>query len=52
MCAPLFCPAVVTATLGLDPTWLPQALIPLGYAAAAPQRRPRRPLTTLVRLIV
>jgi len=52
MCAPLFCPAVVTATLGLDPAWLPQALIPLGYAAAAPQRRPRRPLTTLVRRIV
>lgn len=48
MCAPLFCPQVVVTTLDLDPDLLPQALITLGYAAAAPKRRERLPLETLV----
>jgi coenzyme F420-0:L-glutamate ligase/coenzyme F420-1:gamma-L-glutamate ligase len=48
MCAPLFCQSVVQAALELPAGWLPHALLPLGYAAAAPQRRPRRPLDELV----
>ena len=48
MCAPLFCPAVVGAALGLDPALTPHALITLGYAAADPVRRPRMPLEQLV----
>lgn len=33
MCAPLFCPDVVSAALELPPSWQPQALITLGYPA-------------------
>jgi len=49
MCAPLFCQPVVQAALDLPASWLPHALLPLGYAAADPKRRPRRPLDDLVR---
>lgn len=49
MCAPLFCQSVVQHALDLPTDWLPHALLPLGYAAADPQRRPRRPLDELVR---
>lgn len=49
MCAPLFCPDAVQSALDLPATWLPQALLPLGYAAADPRRRPRKPLEDLVR---
>lgn len=49
MCAPLFCPEVVQRALALPANWLPQALLPLGYAAADPKRRPRRPAETMVR---
>lgn len=48
MCAPLFCPDTVRAALRLDATLIPHALIPLGYAAKDPVRRPRRPLDELV----
>ncbi len=48
MCAPLFCPEVVRETLGLPPDLIPHALITLGYAAADPDRRPRRPLGELI----
>jgi coenzyme F420-0:L-glutamate ligase/coenzyme F420-1:gamma-L-glutamate ligase len=48
MCAPLFCPSVVAAALGLDPALIPHALITLGYAARDPVRRPRRPLSELI----
>lgn len=48
MCAPLFCPEVVVAALGLDPALIPHALITLGYAARDPLRRPRRPLSELI----
>ncbi|MBO9358568.1 MAG: nitroreductase family protein [Thermomicrobium sp.] len=48
MCAPLFCPAVVREILDLPPVLEPQALVTLGYAAADPQRRPRRPLHQLI----
>jgi PPOX class probable F420-dependent enzyme len=48
MCAPLFCPEIVQETLGLDSALQPHALIPVGYAAADPVRRPRRPLDELI----
>jgi nitroreductase len=48
MCAPLFCPEVVRDALGLDPALIPQALLPVGYAAKDPVRRPRLPLERLI----
>ncbi|HMO56082.1 MAG TPA: nitroreductase family protein [Roseiflexaceae bacterium] len=48
MCAPLFCPEVVVAALALDTALIPHALIPVGYAAVDPVRRPRRPLDELI----
>jgi F420 biosynthesis protein FbiB-like protein len=48
MCAPLFCQATVQAALDLSADLLPHALIPIGYAAQDPVRRPRRPLDELV----
>jgi coenzyme F420-0:L-glutamate ligase/coenzyme F420-1:gamma-L-glutamate ligase len=48
MCAPLFCQPAVRAALGLADTLHPHALIPLGYPAKDPVRRPRRPLDELV----
>lgn len=48
MCAPLFCPDVVRDALGLPPSHVPHALLQLGYAAADPKRRPRRPLASLI----
>jgi coenzyme F420-0:L-glutamate ligase / coenzyme F420-1:gamma-L-glutamate ligase len=47
MCAPLFCPDVVREALGLDAQLIPHALIPLGYAARDPVRRPHRPVADL-----
>lgn len=45
MCAPLFCPAVVQATLALPTTWQPQALLTVGYPTPdAPRDKPRNPL--------
>lgn len=41
MCAPLFCPEVVQATLNLPSDWQPQALITLGYPAEERQRERR-----------
>ena len=48
MCAPLFCPDVVRASLGLGSTLDPHALIPIGRIAKEPARRPRRPVDELV----
>jgi F420 biosynthesis protein FbiB-like protein len=48
MCAPLFSPATVRAALDLASSLHPHALIPVGYAAKDPVRRPRRPLDELV----
>jgi F420 biosynthesis protein FbiB-like protein len=48
MCAPLFCPEVVVEALALDSQLIPHALITVGYAAADPKRRPRRPLGDLI----
>lgn len=43
MCAPLFCPEVVSAALDLPADWQPQALITLGYPAESKEKT-RRPL--------
>lgn len=48
MCAPLFCPDVVCSALGLSPALIPQALIPLGYRAVEPKRRPRLSVDELI----
>ena len=48
MCAPLFCPAAVRAALDLEEALIPHALIPVGYVAAEPKRRPHRPVEELV----
>ncbi|MEI7645509.1 MAG: nitroreductase family protein [Chloroflexales bacterium] len=48
MCAPLFAPGAVRAALDLAPSMQPHALVPIGYAAKDPVRRPRRPLDELV----
>jgi coenzyme F420-0:L-glutamate ligase/coenzyme F420-1:gamma-L-glutamate ligase len=48
MCAPLFCPEVVRAALDLGGALTPHALIMIGYAAADPVRRPRKPLEELI----
>ncbi len=43
MCAPLFCPDVVSAVLELPQDWQPQALITLGYPAEV-RAKTRHPL--------
>ncbi|HWE63724.1 MAG TPA: nitroreductase family protein [Chloroflexota bacterium] len=48
MCAPLFCPDTVCATLRLPTEWEPQALILLGYAREAPPSRGASPLDRIV----
>ena len=47
MCAPLFCPDVVTAQLQLPADWEPQALITLGYPAEE-KHTTRQPLESKV----
>jgi coenzyme F420-0:L-glutamate ligase/coenzyme F420-1:gamma-L-glutamate ligase len=49
MCAPLFCPDVVRASLDVPAPWQPQGLITLGYAAQAGRDRARKPLPAFVR---
>lgn len=48
MCAPLFCPDVVRETLDLAPGLVPHAIVPVGFAAREPRRRPRRPIDELI----
>ncbi len=48
MCAPLFCPDVVGAALGLPVDLPPHAMIAIGYRGREPRRRPRLPLDELV----
>lgn len=47
MCAPLFCPEVVQATLSLPEDWQPQGIITLGYPAQT-REKGREPLETRV----
>ena len=48
MCAPLFAQQTVRAALDLDASLIPHALIPVGYKAAEPRRRPHRPASELI----
>ena len=48
MCAPLFAPDVVRRALDLSPEMIPQAILPVGKAAAEPKRRPRLPVEKLI----
>lgn len=48
MCAPLFTPETVRAALDLDARLIPHALIPVGYEARPPKRRPHRPIDELI----
>ena len=48
MCGPLFCPDVVRTALDLDSSLEPQAMFPVGRAAAPPKRRPRRAVDELI----
>lgn len=48
MCAPLFCPDVVSAQLSLPEEWQPQGLIACGYAAETRRKR-RKDLASRVR---
>jgi coenzyme F420-0:L-glutamate ligase/coenzyme F420-1:gamma-L-glutamate ligase len=50
MCAPLFCPDVVSRTLGLPADWQPQGLITLGYPAED-RAKSRRPLSDVVKYV-
>ena len=50
MCAPLFCPDAVVASLALDPALRPQALLTLGYPAGPPPPRERLAPTDLIAL--
>lgn len=47
MCAPLFCPAVVTQALDLPADWQPQALLTAGYPAET-KTKERQPLAARV----
>jgi coenzyme F420-0:L-glutamate ligase / coenzyme F420-1:gamma-L-glutamate ligase len=49
MCAPLFCPDVVRASLDVPTAWQPQGLITIGLPADAGRDRPRKPLAAFVR---
>jgi coenzyme F420-0:L-glutamate ligase / coenzyme F420-1:gamma-L-glutamate ligase len=51
MCAPLFCPEVVGASLDVPPAWQPQGLITLGVPAEGGRDRPRKPLSAFVRYV-
>ena len=47
MCAPLFCPDVVTNALGLPDEWQPQGVITMGYPAQE-RTKTRKPLGEVV----
>lgn len=49
MCAPLFCPEVVSVALDLPAEWEPQALVTLGYAADSGKPFRRRALGEVTR---
>jgi hypothetical protein len=44
MCAPLFCPDVVTEALRLPKGWEPQAIVTLGRPAGPGKPATRRPI--------
>ncbi len=48
VCSPLFAQETIQTTLALPETWEPQALYFLGYPAAIPVSRERKPLDSVV----
>lgn len=48
MCAPLFCPDVVSDALGVPGTWQAQMLLVLGKPAGMRERKGRRPLSSVM----
>jgi coenzyme F420-0:L-glutamate ligase/coenzyme F420-1:gamma-L-glutamate ligase len=48
-CAPLFAPQEVGGALGLPAAWEPQAMLMMGAPAEAPEARPRKPLSSILR---
>lgn len=48
MCAPLFCPEIVSAALRLPREWESQMLVTIGKPAAPGKIRPRKPLNEVV----
>jgi coenzyme F420-0:L-glutamate ligase / coenzyme F420-1:gamma-L-glutamate ligase len=48
MAAPMYCPDVVRATLGLPADFAPQALVLMGYPAGPGRVRERRPIEEIV----
>jgi F420 biosynthesis protein FbiB-like protein len=50
MCAPLFCPEIVTDALRLPSDWQPQGMITIGYPAETRQKT-RRPLSHVMRYL-
>jgi coenzyme F420-0:L-glutamate ligase/coenzyme F420-1:gamma-L-glutamate ligase len=50
-CAPLFAQQATRQALGLPDSWEPQALILMGRPAVEPPRKPRRPLSEVMRFI-
>ncbi len=51
MCAPLFCPDAVRASLDLPDDWEPQALITIGWPSAAGKASWRLPPSAVLRMI-
>jgi F420 biosynthesis protein FbiB-like protein len=47
MCAPLFCSDTVRAALDLPESWIPQAILTIGYAARTPPPGVRPPIDSL-----
>jgi coenzyme F420-0:L-glutamate ligase/coenzyme F420-1:gamma-L-glutamate ligase len=51
MCAPLFCPDIVSEVCELPSAWEPQGLVTIGYPANAGKPFMRRPLNEVVRCL-
>ena len=51
VCAPLFTPDTVRASLDLPSDWVPQGMILLGYPEKVPEPRPRRPVSEVTRFL-
>jgi nitroreductase len=48
MCAPLFCPDTVRTALDLNDSWIPHALLTLGYSVGEAPPGARPPLGQII----